>query len=112
MSQDEQKHKPITLPVACTLSAPDEIEERRAVVEDIFAGVTEYHELTDGYELVFPGDEAHARRLMQFVAAERLCCPFLSFELVFEQAGGPIHLTLRGGEGVKDFLGDWLKALS
>lgn len=112
MSHDEQEHKLVTLPVACTLSDPGEIEARRTSIEDIFASVTEYHELTDGYELVFPGDESHALRLMQFVAAERRCCPFFIFELVFEQACGPIHLTLRGGPGVKDFLGDWLKVLS
>jgi hypothetical protein len=112
MPQGEQKHKPLTLPIACTLSDPGEIEERRASIAETFAGITEHRELTDGYELIFPGDEAYAHRLMQFVAAERLCCPFFIFELVFEQAGGPIHLTLRGGTGVQDFLSDWLKALS
>ncbi|HEY0320776.1 MAG TPA: hypothetical protein VGC66_07485 [Pyrinomonadaceae bacterium] len=112
MSQDEQEHKLKALPIACTLSDPREIEERRAAVENIFAGVTEKLELEDGYEFVFPGDNQHARRIIQFVETERKCCAFFTFELVFEQSSGPIHLTLRGAAGVKDFLDDWMKALS
>jgi hypothetical protein len=112
MPQDEQERMPQALPIACTLSDPREIEARRASIEDIFAAVTGRRELTDGYEFVFPGDDAHALRLMQFVEAERKCCPFLIFELVFEQSSGPIHLRLRGAAGIKDFLCDWLKVLS
>jgi hypothetical protein len=111
MPQDEQKLEPRALPIACTLSDPGEVEARLAAVEGIFSGVTEKHELTDGYEFVFPGDDAQAARLMRFVEAERKCCPFFIFELIFEQSSGPIHLRLRGAAGVKDFLNDWLKAL-
>jgi hypothetical protein len=111
MPQDERKREPEALPIACTLSDPGEIEARRTSIEDIFAGVTEKRELRDGYEFVFPGDDNQAARLMRFVEAERKCCPFFIFELVFEQSSGPIHLRLRGATGVKDFLSDWLKAL-
>jgi hypothetical protein len=111
MPQDERKHEPEALPIACTLSDPGEIETRRTSIEDIFAGVTEKHELADGYEFVFPGDDNQAARLMRFVEVERKCCPFFIFELVFEQLSGPIHLRLRGATGIKDFLSDWLKAL-
>ncbi|MBD0369972.1 MAG: hypothetical protein ICV60_03895 [Pyrinomonadaceae bacterium] len=111
MSRDELEYEPKALPIACTLTDAGEIESRRASIEAVFAGVTEKRELADGYELLFPGDDDYARRLMQFVEAERKCCPFFIFELVFEQSSGPIHLRLRGGSGVKDFLNDWLKAL-
>jgi len=95
--------------IACTLSDPNEIEERRRAIEEVFAGIRERKELADGYEFVFAGDEAWAARLMEFVAAERKCCPFLQFELAFEQDSGPIHLRLRGGAGVKEFVEEWAK---
>ena len=109
MSHDEQNVRTESLPIACTLSAAGEVAERRATIEELFADVVEKHELPDGYEFVFPGDDNHARRLFQFVEAERKCCPFLSFELAFEHARGPVHLRLRGAVGVKDFLNEWMK---
>ena len=112
MSEDKQERMMEALPIACTLSNPRDIEERRASLDDIFRGVNAKHELADGYEMVFPGDDVWAERLMKFVAMERKCCPFLFFELAFEQASGPIHLRLRGAIGVKNFLDDWLKALA
>jgi hypothetical protein len=111
MPHDELKLSPEALPIACTLSDTGEVEARRTSIEDIFAGVTEKHELTDGYEFVFSGDDHQASQLMRFVETERKCCPFFIFELVFEQANGPIHLRLRGATGIKDFLSEWMKAL-
>jgi hypothetical protein len=93
------------------LADPGEVAARLAAVEDIFSGIAEKHELADGYEFVFPCSDAQAARLMQFVDAERKCCPFFIFELIFEQSSGPIHLRLRGAAGVKDFLNEWMKAL-
>ena len=111
MSQDERARTVEALPIACSLSDALAIEERRASIEKILAGATTRRELVDGYEFVFPGGGDWAERLMQFVATERKCCPFFIFELLFEQALGPIHLRLRGAAGVKDFLNDWLKAI-
>jgi hypothetical protein len=61
-------------------------------------------ELEDGYAFRFPGDTIWAARLLQFVTSERECCPFFTFELVFEPGQGPIWLRLRGPEGVKEFI--------
>lgn len=112
-AMSEQKSEQVikTLPIACNLSDAGEVEARRRAIEEIFSGVTSRHELSDGYEFAFPGDDEWAARLMEFVAAERRCCPFLNFELVFQQDCGPIHLRLRGAEGVKDFLRDWISTL-
>jgi hypothetical protein len=35
---------------------------------------------------------------------ERLCCPFVHYELEIEPNGGPFWLHMTGGEGVKEFL--------
>ena len=35
---------------------------------------------------------------------ERLCCPFITFELHIAPNRGPVLLRLTGAEGVKDFI--------
>lgn len=45
---------------------------------------------------------------MNFVVLERKCCPFLTFELVFEQEGGPIALRMRGPGGTKEFMAEYV----
>ncbi len=106
---DKEEHNHAALPIACTLSDPSLVEERRAALEEIFASVTDSRELEDGYEFTFPGDKVWAERLMRMVAGERECCAFLSFELIFSPAQGPITLRLRGAEGVKEFINEWMR---
>jgi hypothetical protein len=40
----------------------------------------------------------------EFVAYERLCCPFFNFVLEVTPQAGPMWLRLTGGEGVQDFI--------
>jgi hypothetical protein len=91
------------LPIACNLSGPEQVK-RGEEVESVFKGVEQVKELADGYAYRFPGNEEWAARLMEFVLAERRCCPFFNFELVFEPNLGSIWLQLRGGQGVKEFI--------
>ena len=58
--------------------------------------------LPDGYEFRFDPD-AFAD-LVQFVANERLCCPFLAFDLSVTPNAGPIWLTMSGPPGTRAFL--------
>lgn len=59
-------------------------------------------ELADGYAFQFTAGEYEM--LTQYIANERLCCPFFRFELELSPHRGPIWLRLRGGETVKTFL--------
>jgi hypothetical protein len=93
------------LPIACTLSGPEQAE-RGVEVEGIFGGCLRAGELEDGHEFVFPGDEEWAARLTEFIVFERRCCSFLTFELAFEPEGGPIRLRIRGPEGAKDIVAE------
>ena len=45
-----------------------------------------------------------AEKLTDFIRSERQCCPFFVFELKFEPEQGPIRMSIRGGDGVKEFL--------
>ena len=100
-AKSERRH----LPVACTLSGP-ELADRREVVEEMFGGRLRDTELEDGHEFVFPGDGEWAARLTEFIAFERGCCAFLTFELLFEPEGGPIHLLIREPEGAKGIVAE------
>jgi len=90
--------------IACARSGRDLNERREGELADLLAGVEETRELADGYELWFPGSAEWVRRLGEFVAFERECCAFFTFELHFVARQGPISLRLRGPEGVKEFV--------
>lgn len=112
MSQTASITIPIAqeLPIACTLAEADRAA-RRDEIDGLFSGRQEVRELPDGYALRFAGEEAWAARLLGFIAAERTCCPFFTFALVFEPGQGPLWLHLRGPEGTKDVVADLLGAL-
>jgi hypothetical protein len=74
------------------------------LARDIFQGFDAVEELPDGYGMRFPDAEAMTARLVEFISFERRCCPFFTFELVFEPQEGPLWLRLRGPEGVKAFI--------
>ncbi len=107
----EAERKGRTLPIACNLSEPDLARRRRELAGSVFGGAVGSHELEDGYAFVFPGSAGWATKLVEMIVAERACCPFFAFELVFEPDGGAILLRVRGPEGVKAFIEDELAAL-
>ena len=91
------------LPIACKLSG-NELAERGEEVDELFKEVEQVRELADGYAFRFAGTAAMASSLLQFTLVERSCCPFFTFEFVFEPNEGPLWLRLRGAEGVKEFV--------
>ena len=93
-------------PFACNMLALDAAGRQRhkAVSQQMHAAVKEVQELPDGYAFRFPAEQATIILLSEWIARERLCCPFFRFELVAEQEDGPLWLRLRGREGVKEFI--------
>jgi hypothetical protein len=92
------------VPIACTLTGED-LQRRSEEVARLFSeGRQEVRPLPDGYAVRFPGEEVWASRLFAFIAEERACCPFFTFELVFEPGLGPIWLHLRGPAGTGEFV--------
>jgi hypothetical protein len=61
------------------------------------------HELPDGYAVRFKPDPALFVQVAEWIAFERLCCPFLAFGLDWSVGDG-VALRLSGGPGVKEFL--------
>ena len=65
---------------------------------------TGVRELRDGYEFAFPPDNATYQLVAEWVAGERLCCPFFDIDVHIEREHGNLWLRLTGREGTKDFI--------
>src|SRR5215210_2465025 len=90
--------------IACLLSERDYAIRSEELAGGLFAAVEEVAELPDGYAYRFANDGSQVEPLLEFIATERRCCPFLTFELAFEPHGGPLWLRMRGSPQVKAFV--------
>lgn len=88
------------IPLACSLSAA-ELQARGDEVTTLFGRAERLQELPDGYTFAFPAEADCAKALLEFIVAERACCPFFTFELTFPSPHQSVLLAVRGGEGVK-----------
>jgi hypothetical protein len=100
--------KSIRAPEPVLACVPDAIpaDERKAhfalaerVFRELAIGRTA---LTDGYAITCRADALIS--IAQFVANERLCCPFLRFVLELEPAADTLLLRMTGPTGTRDVL--------
>jgi len=92
----------------CTLSTEELGKRREQVKEEIMLLVTKVSELEEGFELFWGntavGDEEEQiqlqNKVLAWIRAERKCCSFLSFELVFPKESGALSLRISGGGAV------------
>lgn len=95
------------LPIACSLPA-DAAAERLSSLEQlaqnalIGAGRTR-----TGIELRFHAGERIEQRVLEFIEAERQCCPFLDFELA---RGSELRLRIVGPDEARPVLDAFLTA--
>jgi hypothetical protein len=66
------------------------------------ARMQEKVELVEGYAFRFPAGALAA--VERFVASERKCCPFVSFEIRFNGAEQAVWLKMTGPEGTRELL--------
>ena len=92
--------------IGCLLSERDYAIRGEELAAGLFATVEEVAELPDGYAYRFGGADSPLESLLEFIAAERRCCPFLSFEIAFEPHGGPLWLRMHGSPRVKSFIAE------
>ena len=92
-------------PLACNMKALDATQRQRvlALVKQLHASQQGVKELPDGYAIQLPAEAARIQESAEYIALERLCCPFFDFELTAEREGGPVWLKLAGRKGVKEF---------
>jgi hypothetical protein len=88
--------------IACNLAAIPEADRPRyfAVRRRVLETVEAVAETPGGYALRVRAD---LPVLAEWIAFERVCCPFLRFVQTVDR-DGPVRLELGGADGVKDFL--------
>lgn len=105
-------------PFACDMTAipADQRSVHLALTEMLFRTAAEVAEVSNGYRFRLPNDAETLRRVAEFVALEKLCCPFFGFNIEVEPDGGALWLSVTGREGVKPFvmaeIGGHLTAIS
>jgi hypothetical protein len=92
------------MPVACSLSDTELRTREATIIAQFKAAVTGIREIAAGYSFEVPGDKQHLALVFELLAAERDCCPFLTFELAAAQGQGPLTLCIAGPVGTKEFL--------
>ena len=103
-------------PFACDMTAiaPEKRGTHLSTIDGLFRAVEEVLELPHGYAFRLPNESETLLRAAEFIALERLCCPFFGFTVEAEREGGAVWLALTGREGVKPFImaeiGDYLPA--
>jgi hypothetical protein len=102
----EAARERIEVPLACRWSALSAVqqERQRVLYRQLRADVEEVVELEDGYAFRHFSDRAVLLAVAEFVANERLCCPFFEFGITVERDGGPVWLRMRGEGGAKRLL--------
>jgi hypothetical protein len=64
----------------------------------------ETKELPNGYEFRFRPESVSFAEVADWVATERVCCPFFDLAIEAERENGPLSLRITGREGVKEFI--------
>lgn len=94
------------LPIACDMTALNTTQRARqqVLMKNFHASIQEIAGLDDGYAFRLRTDEATILAAAEFICIERLCCPFLTFELQVGAAGDPVWLKVSGRAGIKEFI--------
>jgi hypothetical protein len=93
-------------PFACNMDAikPGRRQQHIATAGQLFRAVKSIRELPNGYAFQLPDESDTLQLVAEFIALERLCCPFFGFTLEVEPEGGAVWLQLTGREGVQPFI--------
>lgn len=91
------------VPLACTLTGA-ELRARGQEVADLFGHATQVRELRGGFALAFPGGDDMTHALLDFIIAERACCPFYSFSLRSPSPHRTVWLRVSGRKEAKEMM--------
>lgn len=94
------------LPIACDLEALSREQRAReqTLLTELKTAFARPQETESGFRVVLAPDPGLLGRLGEFLALERICCPFLNFDLAVSEGRGPVTLHIHGGPDVKPFL--------
>lgn len=85
-----------SMPIACLLTDAEQAQRRENLSQSLFRAAQERRALPDGVAFRFASDRKWLSALVEFVASERECCPFLFFEVRAGPGLAPLWLHVRG----------------
>lgn len=95
----------IRVPLACNMNVftPEQRETHIQTISHLFQTCRNVQEIENGYQFGFSNESKIITQIAEFIANERLCCPFLTFHLNISN-NEPLALSLTGPEGTRQFL--------
>jgi len=92
------------LSLACDLMAvpADHRAQHHALAASLFEEPIRVDELETGYQFVWP--VGRLADIGLWMGWERLCCPFIRFQVDLQPAADTVTVSLTGGDGVKALL--------
>ena len=97
--------KPVVF--ACNMKALSSAQRKRhteVLSPALQSAKVNVNELTDGYAFQFASDAKTYQTVAEWVANERLCCPFFNFDIRVGDESAPMTLSITGPDGVKQFI--------
>ena len=94
-------------PFACSLEKSLTKEQRAHKMQltlKMAAARMETSELGNGYVFRFRPEAVSFAEIADWVATERVCCPFFDLAIEAERENGPLSLRITGRDGVKNFI--------
>jgi hypothetical protein len=93
-------------PIICIPSAltPEQRARARELRARLAGATSHVSEENDGFVYAYAADPEILRLLGEWIGLERLCCPFLTFEVRWPSGDAALTLRLSGSAGVKEFL--------
>lgn len=94
-------------PFMCSIEKALTKEQRahkKALSEKMESARTDTVEIPDGYVFRFRPEAISFAEIADWVATERVCCPFFDLAIEAERESGPISLRITGRDGVKNFI--------
>jgi hypothetical protein len=94
-------------PFACSLEKSLTKQQRahkKQMAQKMEGARFETKELADGYVFRFRPDGISFAEIADWVATERVCCPFFDLAIEAQRENGPLSLRVTGREGVKSFI--------
>ena len=93
-------------PLACNMGVFTHTQREAHIraTTQLIQGVQSVREAANGYEFIFPDETGFISKIAEFIANERLCCPFLKFTLTVDSNREPVSLLLTGPIGTQEFL--------
>ena len=92
--------------LACNMDVftPVQRESHIQVTTELIEVVQSIKAVENGYMLTFPNETEYISKIAEFISNERLCCPFLEFNLHILSNYEPVSLSLTGPVGTQEFL--------